>query len=60
MKTESAARRRQAGSLILPPGAEPGAWMLLDLTLIDTSGNSNILLREDLVDAGFPAEFLVE
>ncbi|GEM_PF-1323433 len=56
----STTRRWQAGSLILSPNAEPGAWMLLNLTLLDTAGNCQVLCREELIEAGLPAEFMVE
>lgn len=48
-----------AARIVLPKECERGAWFLENLTLLDASGNRDVLSRSDLVRVNLPAEFLV-
>lgn len=48
-----------ASRLILPKGADTGAWRLDNLTLVDAAGNHRVLQRVDMIRLAQPSEFLV-
>lgn len=43
----------------LPQYCEPGTWELHHFSLVDQVGNSKQLYKDDMIDLGFPVEFLV-
>jgi len=47
------------GLIVLPKNSEIGTWRLDNLTLVDEHGNRRVIERDQMLQFGFPAEFLV-
>jgi hypothetical protein len=45
--------------ITLPKDNETGLWLLDNITLVDERGNHRVLGRNDIVNLGFPTNFLV-
>lgn len=48
-----------SGKIVLPKNSELGTWRLDNLTIADEQGNRRVVGRNQMLQLGFPAEFLV-
>lgn len=48
-----------SGKIVLPKNSELGTWHLDNLTIVDEQGNRRVVGQDQMLQLGFPAEFLV-